>query len=439
MQSLAKQGDVEEGEVVDFILDGIQHQVANIQLLMTARTLGELKALVNRYQERYLKLGANQRRQTAAPARTSTPSNSQENATAVKDLPLCFNCSQRGHMKPNCPHPLRPNGSCFRCWKMGHDHRSCTNPRKVLRPHAAQPVAAVQAEDTIELEALNLVSIAFEIDPVRSAEFRKFSSLFDTGSPISFIRRSCVPERAAKTDAPTSDYFGIGGRRLNILGNVKCLIKFKRQSRKIKIHILPDEEMLMPLILGRNFLNSFRIRLTKLNYKYEKNELLTINKSETSSTPLPFDLARILDRHSLYKNSNEVEKINAEELSVGTSGSIAPDIPDIFKIEVASCDSEVDVDFMLDPTCRQDLVNLVLESYVNSKARIEPCDYKMKIHLTTTVPFHCSPRRLSFAERTDVQNILNDLESQGIIRPSVSPYASAIVLVKKRTDRRDSV
>ncbi|XP_036347752.1 ATP-dependent RNA helicase glh-1-like [Rhagoletis pomonella] len=69
--------------------------------------------------------------------------------------PLCFNCSKRGHIKPNCPYPMRPNGSCFRCWKMGHDHHSCTNPRKILKPIADQPVAAVYENDLTELESFN--------------------------------------------------------------------------------------------------------------------------------------------------------------------------------------------------------------------------------------------------------------------------------------------
>ncbi|KNC28254.1 hypothetical protein FF38_05193 [Lucilia cuprina] len=38
------------------------------------------------------------------------------------------------------------NGSCFRCWQMGHDHRSCTNPKKLLLPRKKE-VAAVNADE----------------------------------------------------------------------------------------------------------------------------------------------------------------------------------------------------------------------------------------------------------------------------------------------------
>lgn len=72
------------------------------------------------------------------------------------------------------------------------------------------------------------------------------------------------------------------------------------------------------------------------------------------------------------------------------------------------------------------------ESYICPNVEIEPYEYKMRIHLTSDVPFHCAPRRLSSAERTAVQDLVKDQETRGVIRPSNLPYASAIVLVKKR-------
>lgn len=56
----------------------------------------------------------------------------------------------------------------------------------------------------------------------------------------------------------------------------------------------------------------------------------------------------------------------------------------------------------------------------------------MIIRLTTDVPFHCPPRRLSHLEKTEVQKTVDGLLRDGVIRPSDSPYASAIVLVKKK-------
>ncbi|XP_036347639.1 uncharacterized protein LOC118757016 [Rhagoletis pomonella] len=164
MQSIAKQGGIEDIEVLNFIFDGISGSVANINLLMTAQTLSELKRLINRYYDRYLKLDS-----TITPRRSavSTVKPKMSN-TAVKqaatsdkethETPLCYNCSKRGHIKPNCPYPVRPEGSCFRCWQVGHSHQSCPNPRKILKPMGERAVAAVHDWKSCcdEVESLSL-------------------------------------------------------------------------------------------------------------------------------------------------------------------------------------------------------------------------------------------------------------------------------------------
>ena len=57
----------------------------------------------------------------------------------------------------------------------------------------------------------------------------------------------------------------------------------------------------------------------------------------------------------------------------------------------------------------------------------------MKIRLTTDSPIYCQPRRLSYREKEEVTKNVDELLEKGIIRPSYSPYASPLVLVKKKT------
>lgn len=57
----------------------------------------------------------------------------------------------------------------------------------------------------------------------------------------------------------------------------------------------------------------------------------------------------------------------------------------------------------------------------------------MKINLTDDTPFHCAPRRLSYSEKAEVQAIIDKLLSEGVVRYSNSPYASATVLVRKKS------
>jgi hypothetical protein len=52
--------------------------------------------------------------------------------------------------------------------------------------------------------------------------------------------------------------------------------------------------------------------------------------------------------------------------------------------------------------------------------------------LTSTAPVCYKPYRLSFYEREVITRILADLMDNNIIEPTVSEYASPILLVKKK-------
>lgn len=81
---------------------------------------------------------------------------------------------------------------------------------------------------------------------------------------------------------------------------------------------------------------------------------------------------------------------------------------------------------------RSELNKIVSENYVNyDRSLITPPNYEMFINLLNTTLFYTAPRRLSFREKQEVSDIIRDLLSKKIIRPSDSPYASPIVLVRK--------
>lgn len=125
MQAIAKRSDITESEVIEFIIDGLGNNIFNINFLLTARTINELKTLVARYERKYLV------RENEVVIKL--PLKDSTKIINKGDANICFNCSQKGHIKPNCPYPLRPKGSCFRCWKMGHEYQSCPNPKKFCR------------------------------------------------------------------------------------------------------------------------------------------------------------------------------------------------------------------------------------------------------------------------------------------------------------------
>lgn len=58
---------------------------------------------------------------------------------------------------------------------------------------------------------------------------------------------------------------------------------------------------------------------------------------------------------------------------------------------------------------------------------------EMKISLKNEQPITFRSRQLTYADKEKLQVILDDLLEAGTIRPSNSPYASPIVLVRKKT------
>lgn len=76
---------------------------------------------------------------------------------------------------------------------------------------------------------------------------------------------------------------------------------------------------------------------------------------------------------------------------------------------------------------------IVREHYMQQFCKSSgPARCTTRIRLNDMTPFYSPPRRLSFYEREIVSKTINELLSENVIRPSNSPYASTVVLVKKK-------
>lgn len=98
--------------------------------------------------------------------------------------------------------------------------------------------------------------------------------------------------------------------------------------------------------------------------------------------------------------------------------------------ELGSCMSvndelNVDIDEMVK--------SVIWKNYLNKpKVDVKNDDFAMKIILTSDVPVHHGPRRLSYKERIAVQKKVEELLKESVIRPSNSPYAATLVPTKKK-------
>lgn len=110
-----------------------------------------------------------------------------------------------------------------------------------------------------DLAALQLVSLSVDHGKDKRLTTTVLS-LFDTGSPVSFAKKSVIPFLELAVQEETK-YVGVGGRRINSFGKYSVEISFRNLSRRLTVIIVSDDIIPTPLILGRDFLKLFGIGL----------------------------------------------------------------------------------------------------------------------------------------------------------------------------------
>ncbi|XP_068140325.1 uncharacterized protein [Drosophila tropicalis] len=115
MQEIAMNAPIPENELVDLIIDGLRDNSTRVGMLYSARTVAELKPLLERYESNSVK---------AQPTTTAVAPGNKSSGTATSET-RCFNCSGWGHYKSQCPKPMRPPNSCFKCGIVGHIYKDC--------------------------------------------------------------------------------------------------------------------------------------------------------------------------------------------------------------------------------------------------------------------------------------------------------------------------
>lgn len=95
-----------------------------------------------------------------------------------------------------------------------------------------------------------------------------------------------------------------------------------------------------------------------------------------------------------------------------------------YKASMLPCVQEIN-----DERYRKEVIQLI-EGY--NPASIKQSRIKMELVLEDNIPVYQNPRRLAATERQVVSNMVEDFIKQGIARPSNSPYASPILLRKKK-------
>lgn len=456
MESIAMKTDMEESELIFFIIEGIQDPSNDVVLLSGARTMIELKDSLNLYEQRRALRTTEER----AIVNTGKPrANLNVKATSMQTNSgdqRCWNCSKWGHSKSECPYEERPVGACYKCLQQGHGYRDCMNQKKQLQLKKTfkSTIAVItptnddntnSANLSLEtISAVNHVSVAFTDVCGLKSKHVNFISLFDTGSPTNLIQRSKVPF-GVKDELTPTDFIGVGKFIIETYGKIKSQMTFRSKNYEIDLLVVPDEILPIPLVLGRNALEKFNIFLYQIDNKTRdviKNK--NIDTHFCSFSPeISEDLAlsNIESLHSalcgvsidIVSENGETPWINIETKSENHVGCDEYMVG-LMLIDMVDATGGLNIEPTLKLEQVTELKMKIEQSYIEQDVSDDRlADFEMEIILTEEKPCYTVPRRLSYHERGELKKITDELLERGIIRPSNSPYASAILLKKKKS------
>lgn len=390
---LANRVPIDDGELVDYLIDGISdtrlRDQARVQCFQTKSDLFEAFKKITITARPEPKDKAEYKNKDSQHLQRPTAFGDSSRAAGRRDSTMkCFNCSKVGHLSTSCPQPKRERGACFGCGAT--DHRISTCPKKNSTLSSTTNLVQSSASDSPYT-----LPVKFSISSGGSILNYEIVALIDTGSPVSIIKSSYVPIDARIPIA--SDDFnicGINGSKLVILGLFVKDIYVHNIKVNTKFLVVPDETMAYMALLGRDFIAGSPLNL-KLRETFEIIEA---------------------DRASKPKDEAEFDK---QLLFVDIS-------------DQAECISDV---LNINPNMEFEIANELRVLFTDiAKSNFEPAahTYEMTINLKHNQPISFRPRRLSFAETEKLRIIIDGLSTDGIIRSSNSPYASPIVLVRKK-------
>jgi len=389
---------IAEKELVDYVIEGIPrrilrdharvHSFSTVQELIKAFRGTKLEA-PDAPQVRCDGLGSK-----SPKLRTDSKTVSGKSPKlGIRGAAKCFQCGEVGHYAKNCPAEKKKTKEVDNDKKKPGNKKADKANRQVGLVDNEEPLESTsdESENEDHPEEDNRIHLVNVQEEPRD-EFQQMVGLqvrgrtplscmarIDTGCPVTLVQESLISCKEMRVAGQEwNRYRGVNNSKLQVRGLVKATIRMDGCSKTVTVGV-PDRTMTVPLLIGRNTLRLFNYRLTNSpDFDKAVSEIL------------------LIDNDSDHFNLN-----------------INRDMP----VEVRELVERVFIDYYVEPIRPE-----------TPKVQVEAA-----LILKDNKPVHFGPRRLGFAEKEKVQRILDDLLERGIIRKSVSEYASPIVLTRKKT------
>ncbi|XP_053699437.1 uncharacterized protein LOC128746413 [Sabethes cyaneus] len=378
MQRIALSIDLDEPSTCEYIVDGITDDEFHRSLLYEAQTIGELKEKLLNYEKVQKKTVAKPSAhdgQLKKKEQRDRDTKKMSNKTSLTKH--CFNCGGAGHIADDCPQK-RDGPKCFNCNLFGHLSKNCTKSAEKPKRY-----------DGVNKNAAKVNTISGNnVNPHVLVKIGKYEvrATIDTGSEISLVRYDFwmdLVKNGAQLNTSNMKVRGYGGSVKEVCGKSMLNVSIENEVFEILVYVVPIEAIDMEMLIGMDFLCSVNYSITPQGVKVEK-----------FPTKEPESDVKWIRRIEEYVGTNEF------------------DVPHKYRDKVISS----------------------IESY-SPEASVTAAN-KLKIKLCDNEVVCVNPRRLAPLEKDVVKKQINEWLANGIIQPSESEYASAVVVVPKKDGSR---
>lgn len=392
---------------------------------------------------------------------------------------FCFNCKEKGHPYLKCPKPLI---QCAKCRRVGHKTENCAI--NLGNNNKTDNVQKTMCILTSSPNSKFLKDCIINDIPVKS--------FVDLGSEVTLLTHSLAATLNLKYNSPPLPLRGFGNDIVHSSGGVDVELSVDGVRGRVRCQVVDDSFLDLPLLIGQSFTeqphvivykNALELKFLNDNYEFEFPRLdFDDNKPVTIIVPFDVDIygpalvkahvdtvtngdilvsGKVIGKPNqqfsinggVYRVTNSLFYIYITPLSEFCQLRGGLTIGRATKIQIVRQILSTSMNAPVDETSTIDESQVKIGSTVNESQRRQLMSllskYKhcfasslkelgcttiaeMKIELNSKRPVVYRPYRLAHKERGQVREMIGEMLESGIIRESVSDFASPIILVRKK-------
>lgn len=279
------------------------------------------------------------------------------------------------YLKKTSPAAIKPTVTCFNCLAQGHYASSC--------PKRRGQEGSSSGAGTSKEKRVDVCTVGAPSGTLRHMG-EQFSFYYDSGAECSLIKESIACKFSGKRFDSTVTMTGIGQTSVHSLVQILSVVDIDDIHLEILFHVLPDHCLRHDILVGREILE----------------QGIAVHMS---ADRLVFANVHVVQSCEVLAS----KRIDFNELDTDVTSHHKGELIDILR----------------------SFEDSFAEGVPSRRADTEPMQIRLKDPHKTV---NRRPYRLSPQERQTVRGKVQELLDANIIRPSSSPFASPILLVKKK-------